>query len=52
MTYKVYPKKSDSKDVIMTFNADSLERAILFASQIKKLSKEEFLKLFRVEKSN
>jgi len=51
MIYKVYPLKSNSKDALMTFNADSLERAIIFASQIKKLSKEEFLKLFRVEKA-
>jgi len=50
MTYKVYPKKS--KEIIMTFDADSLERAIIFASQIKQLSKEEFLKLFTVKESN
>lgn len=48
MTYKVYPLRS--KEVIMTFSADSLERAIEFASQIKNLNKVEFLKLFKVEK--
>ena len=52
MIYKVYPKNSDNKDAIMTFNADNLERAIAFASEIKKLSIEEFSKLFRVVNVN
>jgi len=49
MKYKVYNKTGEMKDALMTFNADSLERAIDFASQIKKMSIDSFLKIFIVK---
>jgi len=50
MKYNVYNKNTYT-DVIMTFNADSLTRAIEFASQIKNLDIEKFKKLFTVRES-
>ena len=50
MKYKVYNKNGKFKDALMTFDADSLERAIDFASQIKKMSIDSFLKIFVVKK--
>ena len=39
MKFKVYNKNGEQKDALMVFNADNLERAIDFASQIKKMDK-------------
>ncbi len=50
MKYKVYNKNGEQKDALMVFSADSLERAIIFASQIKKLTPEKFLEIFVVKK--
>tara|TARA_R110002074_G_scaffold163213_1_gene322169 strand:- start:237 stop:407 length:171 start_codon:yes stop_codon:yes gene_type:complete len=53
MKFNVYNKsnKRDNlkADVVMTFNADNLERAIDFASQIKKMEIKDFLKIFVVK---
>lgn len=49
MKFKVYNKMGDMKDALMSFDADSLERAIDFASQIKKMSIDSFLKIFVVK---
>tara|TARA_R110001606_G_C15181332_1_gene629391 strand:- start:574 stop:735 length:162 start_codon:yes stop_codon:yes gene_type:complete len=48
MKFKVYNKNSEEKDVIMLFNADSIERAIAFASGIKQMDTKQFLKIFKV----
>jgi hypothetical protein len=49
MKFKVYNKGGSMKDALMSFDADSLERAIDFASQIKKMSIDSFLKIFVVK---
>jgi len=52
MRFNVYnknEKETNLKDVVMTFNADSLERAIKFASEIKKMDIDDFLKIFIVK---
>ena len=49
MKYKVYNKYGNQKDVIMTLNTINLERAIEYASSIKKISEEKFIKLFIVK---
>ena len=51
MKFNVYNKNGKLKDVLMTFDADSLERAIDFASQIKQMSVDIFLTIFVVKKA-
>lgn len=48
MKFKAY-NKGESKEALMTFDADSLEKAINYASQIKKMDVDKFLKLFVVK---
>ena len=49
MKFKVYNRGGNMKDALMVFNADSLELAIDFASQIKKMEIEKFLEIFVVK---
>ena len=51
MRFNVYNKNGKLKDALMTFDADSLERAIDFASQIKQMNVDSFLKIFVVKKA-
>ena len=51
MKFNVYNKNGELKDALMTFDADSLETAIDFASQIKKMSINVFLTIFVVKKA-
>ena len=53
MKFNVYNKSNKidnlKADVVMTFDADNLETAIDFASQIKKMEIKDFLKIFVVK---
>tara|TARA_B100000780_G_C20886329_1_gene352717 strand:- start:186 stop:341 length:156 start_codon:yes stop_codon:yes gene_type:complete len=51
MKYKVYNKNGEDNDAIMKFEAVNLDRAIEYASQIKRLSLKKFLKLFIVKEA-
>tara|TARA_R110000803_G_scaffold75394_1_gene139754 strand:+ start:888 stop:1043 length:156 start_codon:yes stop_codon:yes gene_type:complete len=48
MRFKIYQKGSIGKDIIMKFESFNMQTAIEHASQVKKLNKEIFLKLFVV----
>jgi hypothetical protein len=50
MRYKYFYKTDKKKETVGTVSAPSLEIAYEYASQIKKLGRLEFIKLFKVEK--
>jgi len=49
MKFKVYIKRSKSKDVIMKLESESLTSAVDYASKIKKLDPKSFTDLFTVK---
>ena len=46
--YKFYSLRGESEEAIYIFDAPNIEEAYIIASQIKKLSVEEFKKMFGV----